>query len=211
MGLGTRLRIGWPGWLRTDLAGWWLTGLGLVPLFVVSGTLVLGGLGVATGVTDADAAWIEVPLAILFGVYATPVFGILAAVYLLALRLSLRNGRGERLRRRALALSPILISPWLVLTVVGPGEWAEDGIAAAPVLLGVRSGTRVSSPCQKRLQRPARGLFSERRWVRWRSSQLSIYPSGSWRLSSHDLAQGGRRPVRARRRDHEAFSPDQLT
>ena len=75
------MRIGWPGWLRTDLAGWWLTGLGLVPLFVVSGTLVLGGLGVATGVTDADAAWTEVPLAILFGVYATPVFGILAAVY----------------------------------------------------------------------------------------------------------------------------------
>ncbi len=107
-------------------AAWWLTSLGLVPLFIAGATVALAALG-AWG----SSFGVVVLYAVLF---ATPALVALAAVYLLVFRLSVRGMPDVKARGRALALSPILVSPWLILTVFAPEEWAGKEIAA-PVLL----------------------------------------------------------------------------
>lgn len=136
MDLVSHTDVGRPSWLSSERARWWLASIGLVPLFIAGGAFAMGALGIAIGATDADGKAWGFALIALFGVLSvTPALATLTAGYLLALRFSLRDEGDARVRARALALSPILLVPWVIGAVLDPGE-PRDLSMTLPILLG---------------------------------------------------------------------------
>lgn len=89
----------------------------------------------ATGDTEVNDAWGALPLVVVLSVvFATPALAVLAAVYLLALRRSLSKPGDRRARSKSLALSPILVAPWVILSILDPDQWVGAELVA-PVLL----------------------------------------------------------------------------